>query len=583
MQFKGKFQAMKSRLRAQEPVRMHALNARALQFLSVALCSLTSPVSAFEGTAHQQLMEYVTDPKGICQKAPQSDRFLPTVVTQGQTLFLPEAAFDMGRAGPCRHWRATSPTGQIVPLQIEKGRAPVAALTFHETGTYRIEDPDGGMISIRSVAWDNAPFENLNYYPSQSVVSIGDEIWTADVFRPTLSVVSKSDWQVEAYVPVGSWPVSIASSKPLDLMAVAQKGEDSLGIVSRATRRIQQSILVGDEPTTVVISPDGFTAFVALATEAKVVEVDLKGMARGRVFSTVRNPLGLAVSGDGKTLFVSSYRSLDASTEALNGLDAPEKDHRDLDVISLTSGQVVRSFRGLGSTLRNLRLEDDDRTLVLSGLEHPETPDPSNPTNSFKAFRYNVKWIDAATGTVKRSATAETGQTSWVATNQSASTAQPGGKDLTYVTLEAQDATLLLENGTGTERLRIKTPGRPRSLASDESALYVHGHQGLVLTRIDLKSHETQALSLGKDNRPKDIALGNTIFTGAGTLYAADRSCNSCHLDAIGDGNIYKVSPVDLQPQAYFLGHGNLPHWREGLHRQHRRLRTSHHQRQSAP
>lgn len=451
----------------------------------------------------------------------------------GETYWLPTLTEDCGGA-----WSmAAAPEGSAAEVVAGADRVPRFTPTV--AGDYRFELGDQA-IELTVVSAAGRPFHNLNYYPARSLAAVGDELWAAEVYAPTIARLDPATLAVTGRVDVGPWPVSLAHSEALGRVVVAQRGGDTLGIVDVKEGRLVDAVWVGDEPSAVVLSPDGATAYVALATEAAVVVVDVAtATVTGRV-ETVHDPVGLAVSPDGSRLYVASHRSGQPSRYPFP--DDPVADERDLDIIDLAALEVETSVLDLGTTITALLAAPDGERLYLATVRN----DTEISQVEDVAFQNRVLALDAATGEILVDVDLDVQPSSGGKAATPHQLELAGG--LLWVAVEGSDLAVALDPETLAETRRVAAPGRPRSLAVVGDAVYVHGAQAFTVTRIageDVRDGVT-----GEDPRPAEVAAGQALFTGAGLDFAEDRACNSCHADGVGDTVVWQAGPF---PAARFV------------------------------
>ena len=141
-------------------------------------------------------------------------------------------------------------------------------------------------MTLEVVGADAKAFENLNYYPSGSVATVGAELWVANVQKPTITRIDPATMKVLGEIAVGPWSVSLAWHEGMDFAVVAQRGSDTLGVVALANdagpARLVDAIWIGDEPAHVVVSADGKRAYASLQAEGAVAMIDLEKRRRRR-------------------------------------------------------------------------------------------------------------------------------------------------------------------------------------------------------------------------------------------------------------------------------------------------------------
>jgi DNA-binding beta-propeller fold protein YncE len=438
------------------------------------------------------------------------------------------------------------------------GADGIARFTPHVPGryTFALDGEEGTTESLVAISAEGLPFHNLNYFAGQSVAVVNGEIWTANVHAPTLGRLDPATLETRGSIDVGSWPVAIAWRAGMPHAVVAQRGGDTLGLVDVAEGRIVDAIWVGDEPSNVVVSPDGKTAYASLATENAVAIVDLaQRRVLGRV-PTGTDPRAMALTKDGKTLYVASYRSGQPDRYPY-GVD-PVEEERDITVVDTAALAVKGHFLDIGGMLQGLLLSEDESRLFVATTRNDTRALINDTTKA--SFAHSVVALDAQTG--KEIAAADLSRQ---ASSQGFAVTLHGlaladGK--LWVAAESSDLAVALDPTTLAEVGRFEAKGRPRSILAAFGAVFVHGAQEMTVTRIaggaaDLKTGKT-----GTDSRPELVARGQRQFTGAGRTFGQNFACNSCHADGLSDTLSWKIGPLNLwevtRPQFWLEGTGKL-------------------------
>lgn len=408
-------------------------------------------------------------------------------------------------------------------------------------------------VTLQVIEASEAPFHNLNHYGSRTMTAVGDELWVANVFTPTLTRVQTESLKVSGKIEVGAWPVALAYSASQGLVVVAQRGSDTLGLVDVAAGRLVDAIWVGDEPSNVVVSPDGKLAYVNLATEGVVAEVDLAARAVSRRFSVGMDLLGLTLSADGQTLYTAMHRSGQVNQFPFPDFDPTQE--KDVFKLDLASGEVT-PFLDIGSTLSSLTVNQAGKLLITNTINNT---DVSLTDTEGKSFTHEVTVLDPSSGARLGGADLsrqESSQGAVVSLHTPAET-----DDRLWVPAEGNDLTLGLDRETLVEEVRVATPGRPRQVLAVGETLFTHGQQGFVLTRFGADGTVTGSVTLEDDPRSAEQAAGQRYFTGAGRAFAETWSCNSCHLDARGDTVVWNAGPnvAHMASRSFFWLEGTRP------------------------
>ncbi|XXT21834.1 Ig-like domain-containing protein [Sorangium sp. So ce429] len=451
----------------------------------------------------------------------------------GTTYYLPTLADKEG----CRDlsWKLTSaPEGNA--NEVVKGADGIWRFTPVLAGGYAFDLGEKSEEKVEFAAIDPSdnPFHNYGYWATHSVAEVSGEIWTANVYDPSITRTDPTTLEVVGSITVGPWPVAIAWSDDAPYALVAHRGGDTLGLIDVQEHRLIDAIWVGDEPTNVVLSPDGKKAYVALGTESAVAVVDLE--ARGviaRVPTGGWEPTAMALTKDGAKLYVASHKS--GTPQRFPFTDDPVSEEKDITVIDTTTNAVAQTFMDVGNVINGLQLSDDDSQLYVSTVRTDTSKLLVDPTAT--SFMPSVVVLDAETGDEVMAADLARQATSAGPVVGPHEIALSG--DALWVAVEGQDVVLQLDAQTLEEVSRLEAKGRPRGVIATEGGVYVHGAQSYLLTRAS--QGETTSTATGTDPRPPTVSLGSQLFTGAGQEVASTWSCGSCHTDSLNDTMVWNA------------------------------------------
>jgi len=506
-----------------------------------------------------------------CTETPASPYASRTHLEVGSVLWLPRAEAE---------WTVSmAPTGnRNAPFRDEaSGRWGFVA---HLPGAYRFAAAAQNF-AAEIVPGASRAFHNHNYFPTRAVVSSGGRLLVAAVLRPELLVVDPETLAVVETVPVGAWPVAVAATEQIAL--VASRGEDVLTVVDRATARPTRAVWIGDEVSNVVLTPDGRTAIALVPIEREAVFVDVASL---RVTARVRvglDPTHVTVAPDGRRLWVAGRRT------GVSTLD----DEVDLVELDIAMPRVTRRVAEIATTLGGLALSPDGQTLYATGVRNNARGSLSDERTN--TFQHTVVALDVSGPEIREarardltrslpSTVTETEAQAPTTPERALPLRRPVGLqsivalgDAVYVLSEANDMMLALDAATLTERARVEVPGRPRALAPlDGGRLVAFGHQSLQITA--LRAEGGQWLGrvsepLRVDPRPASEVAGMRFFTGAGVrapvgfgstnFIGGDTwSCSACHVDGLSDRMIWQAGPVPTHrytSRAFTLLEGTWP------------------------
>ena len=454
------------------------------------------------------------------------DSFVPSRLTKGDVLWLPTPQ-------GCAESSWEKSTGNTTsPIHLFSD--DWAYTTLNEQGEH-IFQYDSLEIQIDVVSADETPFHNLAYYPSRSMVSVGEEIWVSQVFSPEITVFSGNSQQE---VAVGSWPVALAASVDQKTVYVVQRGSDSIGVVAVDSKKIIDTIPVGDEPTNIVLHPNGKYAYVSLITEGRIAVVDLQENKVVDIWEGVRDAYAIDLTSDGTRLIVVSKRSGHTSRYPYDS--DPIEEELDAVLLSTEDGSVLQSYYDIGGTNNDVLIASDDLSFFLT------TVDGSNEIEltTGETFVHYVRSfsIDSGAPLGEADLTRQDGSGGPAVTLHM----MQQYEDRLFVVAEGSNTIVQLDIETLEETLRIDTTGLPRAILVDQDRIYTHGLNDYTLQEYDRSGSLLSSVSLGTDPRSEAEALGHSMFFGAGLGFAENYACNSCHADTRGDTRIWRAGPVEV-------------------------------------
>lgn len=388
-------------------------------------------------------------------------------------------------------------------------------------------------------------FLNYNYTPVEPVAKVDEGALLVVVpFGNVVKrvAVSEAGAEVEARIPVGSWPTSVVLWPGSGFALVAQTGRDSLGFLDLASGRLTDAIKVGDEPASIVV--DGDTAYVALSGSDQVARVDLTTRTvTGRV-QVGRDPRAMVLDPVYGRLFVASL--LSGNETPLGPLQVElvaAETQKDVAIVRTSDFVVERYVHEVGTILRGLHLSPDGHTLTV-GMSHSlNTRHLTNadvqphlhgltivdvtPEGSFEQRFVDLMALPGATGPAP-----------------SPFSMAASGSEL-LVTLSAGEGVLVLDEARGEVLRRVQTGSDPRGLVFAGGRAWTTTWLDNTLQGIRLPAQDQTAadvtLTLGDDPRPEEVRDGQAMFTNASFSLRNDFSCNNCHIDGLADGLVWNL------------------------------------------
>ncbi|MEM6296441.1 MAG: Ig-like domain-containing protein, partial [Myxococcota bacterium] len=467
-----------------------------------------------------------------CFDAPLAEQGLRRVVV-GSTVYLPQRAEDADGACSTVTWRVTeAPEGS--ENAVVDGADGFGRFTADAAGDYVFaadgEDP------IEMTVVERAPFTNHNLYPTNGAAVHGGSLWVASVLTPHVLQLDPQSLAVQAEIPVGDWPVAVAASEARDEVLVAQRGADTLGVLDAASGRLVDAVWVGDEPASVVVSPDGGTAYVALPTEGMVAVVDLETRAVTERWTAMADANTLALTPDGSTLLVAPRRSgqPERPPYAADPVDA----ERDVVALSTEDGSEVRVWTDVASTIGQLAVSADGSRVYATRLINDTAvslADENAPSFVYELVAWSLA-DGAEVGAVNLSAI----ESPWVGAS---GIVEAGGA--VWVAIEGNDVLLRIDANAFEVLEVVDAPGRPRAITAADGSVFAWGHQGRSVTAVPEAGGAPRSQVVTTDPRSSEVATGQAFFTGAGRDFGRFWSCNGCHADGLTDTLVWNAGPLE--------------------------------------
>ncbi len=189
----------------------------------------------------------------------------------------------------------------------------------------------------------------------------GGRVWVVNQDDDTVSVFDGATRVRLQKITVGSAPRSIAVA-PNGEVWVTNKLDASISVIDQTSYSIRRTLAMprDSQPFGVAFAPTGAAAFVALAATGQLTRIDTSTYARTHTASVGQNPRHIAVSADGKLVYVSRFTTMPLFGEsAWQAAFIPNG--------AWGGGEVVV----LGADMLNIV-----RTIVLRGSDKPDFRNP---------------------------------------------------------------------------------------------------------------------------------------------------------------------------------------------------------------
>lgn len=421
-------------------------------------------------------------------------------------------------------------------------------------------------------------FVNYNYSPVSPLAQTADgAMWVASPVSNAVHRVAMNDDTPapDVLVPTGSWPTSLAlwtDAAGTEWLIVSQTGRDSLGFLNTETRRLEDAVLVGNEPAGLIV--DGDALYVALSGEDRVAKFDLVTRSIIDIIEVGHDPRAMLLDTTHGRLFVASLLSSNAHPKGpIQGEPVAAEAQRDIAVIDTTNFTINGWVHEVGTILRGLWLNQDATELLVATSHSDNTPeevDADTRPHAHALMQINVDPTSEDNLSVMGLVDLD-GQDSSLGPAPSPFTLRttPDGEHL-IVTLAAGQSVLILDAETREELERLPAGSDPRGLAFTEDRFWTYAwlDNQLVSWPLPGLPGESVQVTVGDDPTPFEIKQGQRIFNDAAFSKRGEFSCNNCHIDGITDGLVWDIltdGPVNtiafrnIGGSAPFLWGGQLP------------------------
>lgn len=426
---------------------------------------------------------------------------------------------------------------------------------------------------------DTVPEQAGHVKRSSSAVTITEDGRTLLAVNPesnSLSIVELGDPPTVTEIAVGADPGTVAVSDDGARAYTANRAGGTVSVVDLAGGDVLAEIAVGARPYGVVVSPDGTpsagTLYVAVQGEDRLVVVDTTSLVTTVSYHLPDRPSGLALSADGRTLYVthllrnhvtrlalplsSAYLPFVARGQgAARGVHfgarpSPASRYSASSAITLfPDSNLVQSLviapDGERAYLPHTRSNSSNRALTLDTTVAPLVSVLDLPAGQhLTGERFNLDIVDPPAVGLPFDAALT-----------------PAGDELWVVNAASNDVTVI-DLATGRRAAHVEVADNPRGIvmAPDGGAAYVNNVLAGTVSVLDTSAYTVTAV-ISVTSIPLDPVLlaGKRLFNSSDDeRMGRDQwmSCNTCHFDGEHDGQTWFLGFAGPRNTSSLLGMG---------------------------
>ncbi|WP_454786384.1 Ig-like domain-containing protein [Mycobacterium antarcticum] len=197
-------------------------------------------------------------------------------------------------------------SGPVSPVAVEVAPSGTLLYIIDTSGSVLVIDTDNNTFAGTPIPVGSSPV-------SAAVSPSSATVYVVNNGSNTVSVIDTTTITVTNTIAVGGSPNAVAASPDGQRVYVANRTSGSVSVINTTTDTVTHTIPVGTLPAAVVVSPDGMQLYVANSyspfanslSETVLVIDTATNTVTGSV--SVGSPGGLAVSPDGKLLYVTNF------------------------------------------------------------------------------------------------------------------------------------------------------------------------------------------------------------------------------------------------------------------------------------
>jgi YVTN family beta-propeller protein len=398
-------------------------------------------------------------------------------------------------------------------------------------------------------------------YLSPGAIAIDEKqslVYTALTTAKSIAITDIATGQTTGQIKLKQNPNSILlSSDASTLYASTGDAAGTVNVINLSKKKVQSTIATGHTPEGMALSTDGKTLYVANRFSNTVSVIDLTKNKIKTVIPAVRAPRALCITPDGKTIAVANFLPAQASTaivvaSQITLIDAESNTVR----ANVTLPNGAQSLTGITSSPDgryiyavhllsrfSVPITQLDRGWVnTNALSIVDLNDNSlyatvllDDVDHGAANPFGICIDDKGKLHIAVSGSHELMTLDLDGLHKSLAALFEGKKQDAYVR-DKDDLSSSL-SFVSPYKKRIALKGRsPRELAYAGGKVYISSRFSPFLEAVPAEGGQPAILTLGTEAEPDGIRRGELAFCDASICYQQWQSCASCHPDGRADG-----------------------------------------------
>ena len=434
------------------------------------------------------------------------------------------------------------------------------AHTFANAGPYnvmvQVSDGQGEVASLtKSVVVSEPTTGNAPTRSSSIIVdATRRKVWVVNPDSDTVTVLNADTNAKIAEIAVGTDPTSVALDGSGQIW-VANRDSDSLTVLNAATNAVIGTVPLarGSHPFGIVFDPAGANGYVSENGSGRITKVAASTRTVVGSLAVGPSPMGMAISGDGATLYVTRFISPDTAGNVYRvNLGTFTAGTTITLAIDSTTPDTGSNGRGLLNYVTSIAINRANSRAWVAGKKDNILRGLARDTNQLTfetTVRTGMNQINLSTGAEVTANRMDIDDSS----SPSAVTYSPLGSHI-FLTTQGDNRLTVLNPSTRDFIVRVDVGLAPQGVAIDPTTnrIFVQNFMGRSVTVLDgngMLANGASTLPLlttvntvATEKLSAQVLQGKRIFYNARDPRMSRDSyiaCATCHLDGDSDGRIW--------------------------------------------